>query len=147
VKTQADEGKWVKDWGGLPSGVLRAGAISNGTFADVAAENVLGWQVIPMYWDKNNSKIRLDEPGAQSPYYDKYLTSDKAPRALQVKMATVPSRAANLLSARFPDEWSKVRDLVGLFDEEELAETPFTKQLRQNLKYFDATINLSSKTP
>ncbi len=145
---------WTDSWGQIPSGGVRTGVEVNFSRTEVAAENVLGWRVTPVYWDTQSNQIARDKPDAQAIYYGKYLTSDKAPKALEVEIATVASKPIGRLVGF--NEWGDLRrsswvmdlrQLAGAPTPEDAPSGPFTDLLRQNVKYFSSTIYLQSKTP
>jgi hypothetical protein len=145
VKTTVDADRWSREWGNLSAGGGVAAGVATGLErVDIAAENVLGWQVIPYGWD--GARTLPDRPGASARYYDQYLTSDKAPRAIEIKMASLPSRAV-IRASQFEEPWKSVRSETALFDLQKLANTPFNDILRRDVKYFSTTIYLQSKTP
>lgn len=145
VKTTADADRWTRMWGNLSTGGgISAGVNTGLERVDIAADNVLGWQVIPYGWD--GVRTVPDKPGASSRYYDQFLTSDKAPRALEIKLAVLPSRAT-IRASQFAEQWHGVRSEPALFDLQKLANTPFNDILRRDVKYFSTTVYLQSKTP
>lgn len=142
-----DADLWTREWGKLPTGGIRAGQLIDGNITEVAAENVLGWRVVPYYWDESTGRITAAEPDSVPRYYDQYLTSEKAPRALGVQLAVVPSRALPRMKSGFASQWSAVRQHENLFAPTQLPGTPFNDLLRQSARYFDGTFHLASKTP
>jgi prepilin-type N-terminal cleavage/methylation domain-containing protein len=138
---------WAKNWGTLPAGQEVATGVRGGgdgdTVVEIAAEYVLAWEVAPKFWD--GSRIVSDDPGNSS-YYGIYLTSDRAPGALEIRLAVVPSRI--LKQAQTFSEWSSVRSRSDLFDPSLLSDSsPFDRLLQKNLRDFGATFYLSSRTP
>jgi hypothetical protein len=73
------------------------------------------------------------------------ITTNSAPRAIEIRLVTVPSNAVTRLKSL--TGWSAVRETSGLFDLYKLTDTPFNNLLKQNAQAFDATFYLSSKTP
>ncbi len=150
VNETADADRWTREWGDLkPGASVSAGVTVGSERLDIAADNVLGWQVIPFGW--NNVRIVPDEPGESSRYYDRYLTSDVAPRALEIKLAVLPSRAV-VRAAQFAEDWRGIRSDPQLFELQNLSSTsvkntPFNDILRRDVKFFSTTIYLQSKTP
>lgn len=145
---------WTHSWGQIPLRGLRTGVQIGGDRTEVAAENILGWRVTPIYWHETEGRITRDKRDAQSLFYGKYLTSDKAPRALEVEMATVPSKpVGRLLTFEQWGELRRERWIFGLLQapDSSLPDSapagPFTDLLRQHVKYFSSTIYLQSKTP
>jgi prepilin-type N-terminal cleavage/methylation domain-containing protein len=142
---------WVKNWGTLSPGEELATGVRGGadgeTMVEIAAEYVLAWEVIPKFW--NGSQVASDDV-ANPAYYGGYLTSDRAPRALEIRLAVVPSRLLNQVEP-FPAQWGGVRSRANprdIFDYSLLSETnPFDRLLRKNLRRFGSTFFLSSRTP
>jgi prepilin-type N-terminal cleavage/methylation domain-containing protein len=139
---------WVKTWGTLEAGEEVATGVRGGndgeTVVEIAAEYVLAWQVAPKFWD--GTQVVSDD--RENPtYYDVYLTSDRAPKALEIRVAVVPSRLLN--QAQAFSEWGSVRTRSNeLFDYSLLSDAdPFDRLLKKNLRHFGATFYLSSRTP
>ena len=141
---------WVKDWGTLPAGSEVATGVRGGsdgdTVVEIAAEYVLAWEVAPKFWDGTQV---VSDTLENSSYYGVYLTSDRAPKALEIRMAVVPSRILKQAQT-FPD-WGAVRARTNpgdLFEYTLLSESsPFDRLLKKNLRDFGATFYLSSRTP
>jgi|GEM_PF-3856477 prepilin-type N-terminal cleavage/methylation domain len=140
---------WVKNWGTLQSGQEVATGVRGGsdgeTVVEIAAEYVLAWEVAPKYWD--GTRVVSDDRD-NSTYYDVYLTSDRAPKALEIRVAVAPSRVLN--QAQPFAGWGalRTRNPDTLFEYTQLSETdPFERLLKRNLRHFAATFYLSSRTP
>lgn len=142
---------WAKNWGTLAGGTDVPTGVRGGddgqTLIEIAAEYVLAWEVVPKFWD--GSRVASD--ASQSPaYIGEYLTSDRAPGALEVRLAVAPSRILAQAEA-FPASWGGVRnrnDPRALFDPALLSDTdPFDRLLKRNLRHFSSTFFLSSRTP
>ncbi|MDQ3621145.1 MAG: prepilin-type N-terminal cleavage/methylation domain-containing protein [Verrucomicrobiota bacterium] len=147
VKKPEDADLWSREWGELSTAPIRAGERIDGNITEVAAENVMGWRVVPYYWDDAAGRIAAADPNSVPKYYDEYLTSDKAPRALQVQLAVMPSRALPRIRSGFASQWANIRQEENLFAPTQLPDTRFNDLVRQNARYFDATFHLASKTP
>lgn len=138
---------WAKNWGTLKEGDTvqtgQPGGTDGVTITEIAAEYILSWDVIPKFWQ--GSRIQSDDKDNPF-YYGRYLTSDRAPSALEIRLAVVPSQSFPQLSS-FGAEWSALRDRDDLFDAAALGDGPFDNLLRKNLKNFSTTFYLSSRTP
>ena len=142
--------RWAKNWGTLQDGQEVATGVRGGTDGDtvveIAAEYVLAWEVAPKFWD--GTQVVSDDL-ADSTYYGVYLTSDRAPKALGIRLAVVPSRI--LKQAQTFPGWGAIRsrnDPEPLFDYSRLSDSdPFERLLKRNLRDFGATFYLSSRTP
>lgn len=142
---------WVKNWGTLAPGVeLPTGARGGDdgeTIVEIAAEYVLAWEVVPKFW--NGAQVASDD--AENPaYYGQYLTSDKAPKALEIRLAVVPSRILGQVEP-FSSQWGGVRNRTNprdIFDYSLLSDADaFDRLLKKNLRHFSSTFSLSSRTP
>lgn len=142
---------WVKNWGTLAPGEEVATGVRGGadgeTIVEIAAEYVLAWEVIPKFWD--GTEVASDD--AENPaYYGLYLTSDRAPKALEIRLAVVPSRILGQAQA-FPAQWGGVRNRTNprdIFEYKLLSDTdPFERLLKKDLRQFSSTFFLSSRTP
>ncbi len=141
--------RWSLEFGELPEGGLTASELRGELqgVTEVVAENVVGWRITPHYWDEATQKMKVDEPKAGSEFFDKYLTSDIAPRALEVVMAVVPTRQLGPIT-NYENEWAGVHRDGALFDiVDSDANDPFTRLMRQHIRFFSATVYLQSKTP
>jgi prepilin-type N-terminal cleavage/methylation domain-containing protein len=142
--------RWAKTWGTLPAEGEVATGVGGGsdgdTVVEIAAEYVLAWEVAPKFWD--GTQVVSDDL-ENSTYYGTYLTSDRAPKALEIRMAVVPSRI--LKQAQTLPGWGAIRsrnDPGDLFDYSRLSDSdPFERLLKRNLRDFGATFYLSSRTP
>jgi hypothetical protein len=113
--------------------------------------------VSPRYYD--DTKINANPTGAKPPKYItsdlRYvkksepalanITTDTAPRAIEIRVLVVPSSTVTRLKAL--QGWSSTRETSGLFDVLTLPDNPFNNLLKQHARSFDATYYLSSKTP
>lgn len=72
-------------------------------------------------------------------------TSDSAPKAIEIQLATVPSSILPRLMQAGGMEGALTED--HLFKPSELSDSPFDRMLKKSLRIFDATYYLSSKTP
>jgi type II secretory pathway component PulJ len=133
---------WARDWGTLsgPTQTGVRGGSDGQTVVEIAAENVVGWKIVPKFWD--GTQFQNDTLDA---YYGKYLTSDKAPGSLEVGMAILPSRSVPALSQMA--EWGQMRSRNDLFDYTALGTSVLESGLRQHLRHFTTTLFLSSRTP
>jgi prepilin-type N-terminal cleavage/methylation domain-containing protein len=161
-----DAWTWVRNWGTLKDEVRAGTEGTGGDITEVIADNIIGWQVNFVYWNKT---LAIDEP-EEGRYFDdgnsaipKYVTSDlkyvkkadpatassipstAAPRAIEIRLATVASSAMPRL--RNMADWGEIRTHPNLFQPDQLGNTPMEVLLRQNIRYFDATYYLASKTP
>lgn len=141
--------KWSLDFGELSEGGILAswqGNPSQGV-TEVVAENVVGWQIIPHYWDKTTQMMRADEPKTGSRFFDKYLTSDVAPRALEIVIAVVPTRQLGPIT-NFESEWGGIHHKKDLFNiVASTSNDPFTTLMRKHIRFFSSSVYLQSKTP
>jgi len=114
---------------------------------EIAAEYVLAWEVVPKFWD--GTQVASDD-SANPAYYGVYLTSDRAPKALEIRLAVVPPRILGQANA-FPTEWGGVRNRAtprDIFDYSLLSDTnAFDRLLKKNLRQFGSIFYLSSRTP
>jgi prepilin-type N-terminal cleavage/methylation domain-containing protein len=131
---------WAQTWGTLTGSVQTGvkGGADGETTTEIAADNVVGWKILPKYWD--GSSIKSDDS-----YYDRYLTSERAPDSLEVQIAIVPSRSITTLSS-LPG-WDVVRTRDQVFDYSKLGENGFDGELKKHLRTFTTTLYLSSRTP
>ena len=131
---------WVENWGTLTSAVGTGvvGGADGQTTVEIAADNVLGWRILPKYWD--GAKVVSDDS-----YYQKYLTSDQAPDSLEVQLAILPSRSVPQLSAM--SSWGQLRNRDDVFDYTKLGSDGFDGELKKQIKGFTTTLFLSSRTP
>lgn len=147
VDSPGDMDAWTRNWGTLPEGTTVAtgtpGGSDGSTIIEVAAEHVLGWRVTPKYW--NGSAITSDDRNTPR-YYGRYLTSDQAPGALEIRLAVTSSQTAPQLKS-FGTSWSGLRSREDLFDPLPAGNTPFENLLRQSIRHFGSTYYLSSRTP
>jgi hypothetical protein len=121
--------------------------------------------------DEVRGKVEMDDPNLpNSRYFDlvrfnspKYITSDlkyvksaddemenepaeSAPRAIAIRMAVVPTNAVTRLKD-FSD-WANVQADEDLFKPvSEFTSSPFNNVLKTDVRFFDGTYFLSSKTP
>lgn len=151
ITTSAGVSNWVTQWGTLPAGQeietgVRGGSDGD-TIVEIAAEYVLAWEVVPKYWD--GGKVASDDTDSPA-YYGTYLTSDRSPNALEIRMAVVPSRILAQAEA-FPAQWGGVRNRSNprdLFDPSMIVDSDsFDRLLKKNLRSFSSTFYLSSRTP
>jgi type II secretory pathway component PulJ len=158
-----DPDAWTKDWGTLTGTVQTGVENGDGDITEVVAENVVGWRIIPIYWD--GSQTVVDDPALSSSekrYFDTYVTSDlkfvrkdkglaaltgrQAPRALEIRMATVPSSVLPRITSM--GEWDSVFEKEYIFDPiDKWSSSTFLNLLKQNIRFFDATYYLASRTP
>lgn len=141
--------RWTLEFGELPEGGTPTSMPENGVqgVTEVVAENVVGWQVIPHYWDENTQQMRADEPNGGSRFYDRFLTSDIAPRALEIVMAVVPSRQMGPITD-FESQWGGLHSNSQLFSIlKSDSNEPFMRLLREHIRFFSSTVYLQSKTP
>ena len=141
--------RWTEEFGELPEGGISASQKGDPTqgVTEVVAENVVGWKIVPHYWDESLQLMKADEPGSGSRFFDKYLTSDVAPRALEVVMAVVPTRELGPIT-NFESEWGGIQRKSDLFDiVQSDSNDPFTSLIRKHIRFFSSTVYLQSKTP
>ncbi len=144
ITIAGDVDKWSRTWGTLTSPVKTGALQENGDSVEIAADNVLGWKVFPVYWDKIGKQMASDDP--LSPvYYGKYLTSEKACPALAFEFMVASPRIAARLSSQ--PEWANLRKDDTLFDSSAPSDSTFYSQLREHLRHFDASVYLFSRTP
>jgi prepilin-type N-terminal cleavage/methylation domain-containing protein len=148
--------QWTTNWGIIPETGVDPETEGVADRSEVAAENVLGWKVTPLYWDSVRSQTVPDRVDAEpTKYFNKYLTSDIAPRALEVEIMTMPTRQLSQGIA-FRSQWADLRTYSWLFQVQRTIEDagtdliprgPFSDVLRRHSVFFSATIYLQSKTP
>lgn len=141
--------RWTLEFGELPEGGLRTSQSESGVqgVTEVVAENVVGWKVVPHYWDTTSEQMRADDPKAGSRFFDKFLTSDIAPRALEIIMAVVPTRQLGPITD-FESQWGGLHSNSQLFSIlESDSNEPFIRLLREHIRFFSSTVYLQSKTP
>lgn len=143
VSVPGQQDLWTREWPDLDS--PEAGDVT-----EVVAEYVLGFIVSPVEWNPAagaSVTVAPDDPDHGAQWYDRYLTSDIAPRALRLRLALLPSSAVPPI-ANDP-AWDGVRDHPGLFAslEDIAGEDLFNRTLRRYLQRYEATVYLHSKTP
>jgi hypothetical protein len=141
--------KWTLEFGEIPEGGVNASESLDPKVGvtEVVAENVVGWRVVPQYWDETLQIMKADDPKSGSQFYDKYLTSDIAPRAIEIVLAVVPTRELGPIT-NFEEEWGGIHSNGRLFSIlESTSSEPFTRLLRQHIRFFPSTVYLQSKTP
>jgi len=163
IVTGTSPGEWVNNFANISANPLQTGTIHSITdqegVTEILAENVLGMEIHPVYWDTTQSPpLAVASPGSTSSdpngYYSNYLTSGStsssfaAPRALDVQLAVVPTRSVPILS-HYP-AWSSVfsqQDLFSILQPSNTSTEAFHTQLQHSIHYFASTIYLQSKTP
>jgi hypothetical protein len=152
---------WSKNWGNLASGgAVQSGQIvGNGDVTEVVAENILGWKIEPIYIDFASGKgDRVIDGTTSTRYFDKYVTADlryvkgttsltsaDAPRALGIRIASVPASALTRLTA-LPG-WGNVRADPQLFTPYDLNGSALNNLLKKNIRLFNSIYFLSSRVP
>jgi hypothetical protein len=160
----SDPGKWTDEFANISTKELVTGTVnSEGQPAsisdqegvtEVIAENVLGMEIHPLYWDPTQTPpMEISTPSMSDSnsqiFYNDYLTSVNGPRAMTIQFAMVPTRSVGILSNL--TGWGEVfgqPDLFAILDPANATKTDtFHAQLRHNIHYFSSTIYLQSKTP
>lgn len=133
---------WARNWGTLSTAIQTGvkGGADGQTITEIAAENIVGWKVMPKFWD--GTRIQNDTLDA---YFGRYLTSDKSPGSLEVSMAILPSRSLASLSQMA--DWGQMRERDDLFDLTTLGSGALDDGLKRHLRHFTTTLFLSSRTP
>jgi len=103
----SNPGKWTDDFANIATQPLQTGTIYNINqqegVTEVIAENVLGLEIHPLYWDTTQTPpMQISTPAMSDTnsqvFYNDYLTSVNGPRAMTIQFAMVPTRSVGLLS-------------------------------------------------